>query len=102
MNVGNYLKTELRNLQKEFPVIGDVRGQGLFLGFELADEHKKPLTEKAGYLVNRMKELGILMSTDGKDNNVLKIKPPMVFSKENVDELLFTLRRVMQEDFIKF
>ena len=59
------------------------------------------MTDKAAYLANRMKELGILMSTDGKDNNVLKIKPPMVFSKENANELLFRLRTVFSEDFMK-
>ncbi len=101
LNVGNYLKTGLRNLQKEFHVIGDVRGQGLFLGFEMADENKKPLTDQAAYLTDRMKELGILMSTDGKDNNVLKIKPPIVFSRENTNELLFRLKTVLSEDFMK-
>ena len=101
LRIGNYLKSELEKLQKDFPVIGDVRGQGLFLGVELCDEHKNPLTEMAAYLVNRMKELGILMSTDGKDDNVLKIKPPMVFSDDNADELLAGLRTILYEDFMR-
>ncbi len=100
LEIGNYLKTLLNKMKEEFPVIGDIRGQGLFLGIELADQSKNPLTEKAAYLANRMKELGVLMSTDGKDNNVLKIKPPMVFSKENANELLSALRTVFQEDFM--
>ncbi len=100
MTVGNYLKERLWALQKEFPVIGDVRGQGLFLGFELADKNKNPLTEKASYLANRMKDFAVLMSTDGKDNNVLKIKPPIVFSKENADELIFRLQTVLKEDYM--
>lgn len=100
LNVGNYLKSELCKLQNDFPEIGDVRGQGLFLGFELIDKYKKPLTKKTIYLANRMKELGILMSTDGKDNNVLKIKPPMTFSIENANELLYRLRSVFLEDFM--
>ena len=101
LQVGNYLKEKLKELQEEFHVIGDVRGQGLFLGIELADENKKPLKEKATYLVNRVKELGVLMSTDGPDENVLKIKPPMVFSMENADELLKKLAVVLEEDFMK-
>ena len=101
LKVGNFLKSKLINLQKDFPLIGDIRGQGLFLGIELSGENKKPLTDKANYLVNRMKEFGILMSTDGKDNNVIKIKPPMVFSKENAEELLFRLKSVLSEDFMK-
>lgn len=100
LRVGNYLKSKLSLLQEEFEVIGDIRGHGLFLGIELADKSKNPLTEKAAYLVNRMKELGILTSTDGKQNNVLKIKPPMVFSRENADELLSALRTVLGEDFM--
>ena len=100
-SVGNYLKVGFKDLQQDFSIIGDVRGQGLFLGFELADEQKSPLTGKARYLANRMRQLGILMSTDGRDNNVLKIKPPMVFSKQNSDELLARLRTVLNEDLMK-
>ncbi len=99
--VGNYLKSELEKMQREFSFIGDVRGQGLFLGLELADQSRNPLTDKAAYLTNRMKDLGVLMSTDGKDNNVLKIKPPMVFSRDNAKELLSGLRTVMLEDYMK-
>lgn len=100
--VGNYLKNGLSDLQNNFPIIADVRGQGLFLGFELCDEHKNPLGDKASYLANRIKELGILMSTDGQDHNVIKIKPPIVFSKENADELLYRLKTVLTEDFMKY
>jgi len=99
--VGNYLKAELQQLQEEFPVIGDIRGHGLFLGIELANSSKEPLPEKAVYLANRMKTLGVLMSTDGKDNNVLKIKPPLVFSRRNAEELLSRLRTIFLEDFMQ-
>jgi 4-aminobutyrate aminotransferase-like enzyme len=102
LKVGTYLKEELLNLQKEFSIIGDVRGQGLFLGFELTDENIIPLPDKAVYLANRMKDFGVLMSTDGKDNNALKIKPPMVFNMENADELLERLNQILKEDFMKY
>jgi len=101
LETGNYLKAELRKMQKEFPVIGEVRGQGLFLGIELTDGDLNPQTDKAAYLANRMKELGILMSTDGKDVNVIKIKPPLVFSRSHADQLLEALQRVFREDFMK-
>ena len=101
LEVGTYLKDELLKLQKSFPIIGDVRGQGLFLGFELTNQDKSPLAEKASYLTNRMKDFGILMSTDGKDNNALKIKPPMVFSMVHADELLNRLKQILDEDFMK-
>ncbi len=99
--VGTYLKSQLNDLRKAFPVIADVRGQGLFLGFELCTVDKTPLPKQADYLINRMKELGVLMSTDGPDQNVLKIKPPMVFSKENADELILRLSSVLHEDFMQ-
>ncbi|MBN1649738.1 MAG: aminotransferase class III-fold pyridoxal phosphate-dependent enzyme [Bacteroidales bacterium] len=101
MLAGNYLKAQLKNIQKQFPIIGDVRGQGLFLGFELVDQNKKPLAEHATYLANRMRDLGVLMSTDGKDHNVLKIKPPMVFSMDNANELITRLKIVLDEDFMR-
>ncbi len=99
--VGSFLKEELQRLCKDFPIIGEVRGQGLFLGFELVDIHMNPLGAKADYLANRMKDHGILMSTDGPDNNVLKIKPPLVFSIENAKELIFYLQKVLAEDFMR-
>lgn len=100
LEVGSFLIAELKKLQKQFPIIGDVRGEGLFLGFELNNSEKNPLPEHASYLANRMKQLGILMSIDGPDHNVLKIKPPMVFSKENAKELIFRLKTVFAEDFM--
>jgi 4-aminobutyrate aminotransferase-like enzyme len=101
LETGNYLKTELRKMQKEFPVIGDVRGQGLFLGIELTDSDLNPQTDKAAYLANRMKDMGILMSTDGKDVNVMKIKPPLVFSSSHADLLLEALQGVFSEDYMQ-
>ena len=79
LEVGNFLKTGLKELAKKYPIIASVRGQGLFLGIELTDEERNPLSEQTAYLANMMKENGILMSTDGPDHNVLKIKPPLIF-----------------------
>ena len=88
-------------MAKIFPIIGDIRGQGLFLGIELVDADLHPLPYKAEYLINRMKEHSILMSTDGPDNNVLKIKPPLVFNKQNAMDLIFYLQKILGEDFMK-
>ncbi len=101
LEVGGFLKSELKILQKEFPIIADVRGEGLFLGFELTNSNKEPLPMHTSYLSNRMKQLGILMSIDGPDHNVMKIKPPVVFSKENATELITRLKTVFAEDFMK-
>ncbi|WBX74066.1 aminotransferase class III-fold pyridoxal phosphate-dependent enzyme [Tenacibaculum pacificus] len=101
LEVGNYLKSALKELSKEFPIIGDVRGQGLFLGIEFVDSALNPLAAQADYLAARMKDHGILMSTDGADHNVLKIKPPIVFTKENAEEVIFYIKKIITEDFMK-
>ncbi len=100
LETGAYLTEGLKSLQRHYPIIGDVRGPGLFLGFELVREPGTlaPATAQASYLANRMRELGVLMSTDGPFNNVLKIKPPMVFGKKEADFLLQMLERVLGED----
>ncbi len=101
LQVGEFLKSGLQRLSQEYPIIGEVRGQGLFLGLELVDSDLNPLGDQAEYIVHRMKDFGILMSTDGPDHNVLKIKPPLVFTQENAKELLFYLKKVLGEDFMK-
>ncbi|MCG8890851.1 aminotransferase class III-fold pyridoxal phosphate-dependent enzyme, partial [Tenacibaculum finnmarkense] len=101
LEVGEYLKSELKELSNQFPIIGDVRGQGLFLGVEFVDSQLNPLASQADYVAARMKNHGILMSTDGADHNVLKIKPPIIFTKENAEEVLFYLKKILKEDFMK-
>lgn len=103
LETGAYLTEGLRNLASQFPIIGDVRGPGLFLGFELVKDPVllTPAEAEATYLANRMRELGILMSTDGPFHNVLKIKPPVVFGRRDADFLLGTLERVLREDVLR-
>ena len=95
--VGEYLLKELKQLQGEFPLIGQVRGMGLFIGIELIKEKSKliPAHAEAEKVVNEMMRKRILLSTDGPDHNVIKIKPPMVFSTENADELVLNLSEVL-------
>jgi 4-aminobutyrate aminotransferase-like enzyme/aminoglycoside phosphotransferase (APT) family kinase protein len=87
--VGGYLIGGLRELASRKPSIHDVRGLGLFLGFEL------PTEKEASNLVNRMKDRGVLLSTDGPLHNVIKIKPPLVFSRPDADFLLSTLDQAL-------
>ncbi|MAL65149.1 MAG: aspartate aminotransferase family protein, partial [Candidatus Marinimicrobia bacterium] len=97
LNVGFYLKKELLSLKKTFEIIGDVRGEGLFLGIEIVAETNaiKPNPKAARYIVNKMKELGVLLSTDGPDNNVIKIKPPIIFNNRDADFLLNKLDKTI-------
>ncbi len=98
--VGNHLLEGLKKLQEQFLMIGDVRGHGLFLGFELVKnrEEKIPAPEAATYLANRMRQRAILMSTDGPDHNVIKIKPPMCFTMADANFFLAQLEIVLSEN----
>ena len=98
-DVGFYLKSLLNELKEKYSIIGDVRGNGLFLGAELVrdPESLEPADKEADQIVNSMKEKGILISTDGPDHNVLKIKPPLVFTKDNAIQLVETLNGVLNE-----
>ncbi|UCH04674.1 MAG: aminotransferase class III-fold pyridoxal phosphate-dependent enzyme [Candidatus Thorarchaeota archaeon] len=102
LDVGRYLVERLTKLKENHTIIGDVRGTGLFIGVELVRDRKtlEPAAEESSYVANRMRELGVLLSTDGLFHNVLLIKPPLVFTKEDCDQLADTLDRVLSEDFI--
>jgi 4-aminobutyrate aminotransferase-like enzyme len=83
--------------------VGDVRGRGLFLGIELVTdpETRTPATDIARYVVERMKDHGILLSTDGPDDNVLKIKPPLPFARSDADRFVEVLDTILGEDVVR-
>jgi 4-aminobutyrate aminotransferase-like enzyme len=91
--VGDVLLSGLRELQREHACIGDVRGSGLFLGVELVRDRdpRTPVTREARAVVNRMRDDGVLIGTDGPDHNVLKIRPPMPFDAHDAAVLLESL-----------
>jgi len=102
LHVGDRLKAGLRELMAQHPLIGDVRGLGLFLGIELVRDRRtlEPAAKEAAYLIERMKDYGILVSTDGPLHNVIKIKPPLVFSESDSHYFLRTLDKILAEDFL--
>ena len=96
--IGDYLKALFGELQSVYPIIADVRGSGLFLGVELLGKDASPAAPPAAYVMHRMRELGFLMSTDGPYENVLKVKPPLCFSRDNAEMLADYLGRTLGED----
>ncbi|MFM8868803.1 MAG: aminotransferase class III-fold pyridoxal phosphate-dependent enzyme, partial [Candidatus Nanopelagicus sp.] len=86
--IGNYLQDGVRQLAKSYPIIADVRGSGLFIGVEMMQDEKRPATKEVSELMEFALTKGVLLSCDGPDNNVLKIKPPLVITKSDVDLLL--------------
>jgi 4-aminobutyrate aminotransferase-like enzyme len=87
----------LKSLMIRHDIIGDVRGAGLFVGIEFVRDRatKEPAPTEAKAVVNRLKDHGILTGTEGPHRNVVKIKPPLVFSVANAEQLVTTLDRVL-------
>jgi 4-aminobutyrate aminotransferase-like enzyme len=83
--VGAALRTELTRIAAGDPRIGDVRGAGLYVGVEVVSHAKTPDRGTARKLVNALRERHVLTSVCGHDGNVLKVRPPLVFSMADVD-----------------
>jgi 4-aminobutyrate aminotransferase-like enzyme/Ser/Thr protein kinase RdoA (MazF antagonist) len=90
VTTGERLMQGYCDLAHRHPIIGDVRGMGLFIGVELVSDRnaRTPATKAADQIVDQLRLRGILAATDGPDDNVLKIKPPMVFGPDEAAILL--------------
>jgi 4-aminobutyrate aminotransferase-like enzyme len=95
LDIGNYYQKELLNLKDQYRCIKDVRGSGLFLGIELVNYNDKPDSHLAELIKNGLRQKNILIGTDGKDNNVLKTKPPLCFTKKNVEKVVQSIDDVL-------
>ena len=91
------LLDRLRGLLGEHPLVGDIRGSGLFLGVELVKSRDtlEPAAAEAAAASNAMRERGILLGTDGPFHNVIKIRPPMPFTAADAEQLAVTLAAVL-------
>ncbi|HET6735813.1 aspartate aminotransferase family protein [Mycobacterium sp.] len=85
--VGAHLRKELSRIAARDSRIGDVRGAGLYVGVEVVSDPDTKTPDRAGAraLVNTLRERHVLISVCGHDGNVLKIRPPLVFSSSDVD-----------------
>lgn len=99
LETGNYLLQGLRELASGTPLIGDVRGGGLFIGIELVVDRNslEPATAETARAMNLLRREGVLIGSTGRFDNILKIRPPLVFSSEHADILLRKLALVMDE-----
>ena len=97
--MGECMLDGLRPFVERYPIVGDVRGSGLFLGMELVRDREtlEPAAEEAAYVMNRMREHGILLGTDGPYHNVVKIRPPMPFDEKNAEFLVEVMGKVLAE-----
>jgi 4-aminobutyrate aminotransferase-like enzyme len=96
-HVGRLMMDGLRDLAALHPCIGDVRGRGLFIGVELVSDRdaRTPDPTLASRVVEAMKARHVLLSTEGPEHDVLKIKPPIVFNSVNAEEFLDKLDKVL-------
>jgi 4-aminobutyrate aminotransferase len=95
---GESLKKELEKLAKRHPLIGDIRGKGLMIGMELVrDRQKTPANTEGNKLRDRCFELGLLVGLGGVYGNVLRIQPPLVISKEQLEEAVKVLDAAFQK-----
>jgi 4-aminobutyrate aminotransferase-like enzyme/Ser/Thr protein kinase RdoA (MazF antagonist) len=101
LRIGNRMLDGLRPLLDRYPIVGDVRGSGFFLGVELVRDREtlEPAAEEASFVSNLMRERGVLLGTDGPFHNVVKIRPPMQFSESDADFLVATLEEILSSDF---
>ena len=91
--VGESLRTMLRELATRHPVVDDVRGAGLFIGVELTvpGTDKEPDEALTLRVVNGLRERHVLLGTAGVDNNILKVRPPLVFSQRDAERFVTEL-----------
>jgi 4-aminobutyrate aminotransferase-like enzyme len=97
--VGGYLMDRLREIGNRHLQIGEVRGAGLFIGLELVRDRdaKEPAPEIARQLINGLRHRGILIGAAGRYGNTLKIRPPLCFTRENVDIFITACDEVLRE-----
>ncbi|CAF1466513.1 unnamed protein product, partial [Rotaria sordida] len=96
--VGLHFLNKLKELEKKYDMIGDVRGRGLFLGIEIVRNKKRePGIAEAKEIKQKFREHFVIVQLDGPDKNVIKLKPPMCFSKENADFFCGKLEIIMKE-----
>ena len=100
LRVGGSWIAALEDLQRKYAVIGDVRGSGLFLGLDLvlSRETREPAPLQASYVVNRLRDQGILAGTDGPHHNVIKLRPPLIFSESDAALFCSTFESILRED----
>ncbi len=98
-SVGAKLRLSIEDLARQHPLIGDVRGAGLFIGVELVRDRStlEPAPKEAAAVVNRMRELGVLVGVEGPHANVLKIRPPLVFDENHALQLTDALDQALRE-----
>lgn len=94
--VGDYLMEGLKDLQKSYPIMADVRGKGLMVGVEIAAKDKTPMAAETAKIVELAKDDGVIIGKGGIFANVVRIKPPLSITKADVDTCLKSMRKALE------
>lgn len=94
---GAQLKAGLSELQKKYPIIGDIRGIGLMVGAELVHKDNSPAAEEVDFILEEMKNRGFIVGKNGVARNVLAFQPPLVITEQNINDLLDALDIVLAQ-----
>lgn len=84
-------------LQKQHPIIGDIRGIGLMRGAEFVHTDKSPASEELDIVLEEMKDRGFIIGKNGIDRNVMAFQPPLVITEKNINDILATLEDVLKK-----
>ena len=94
---GAQLKAGLAELQKKYPIIGDIRGMGLMVGAELVHADNSPASPETDIILEEMKNRGFIVGKNGVARNVLAFQPPLVVTEQNINDLLDALDVVLAQ-----
>jgi 4-aminobutyrate aminotransferase-like enzyme len=97
--VGGYLLEKVEALRSRHECLGHVRGTGLFVAADIVSDRETQATDRARAtrVINAMRDNGVLISACGMDHNILKIRPPLVFTRENVDLFVEVLDKALED-----
>ncbi|MCC6246069.1 MAG: aminotransferase class III-fold pyridoxal phosphate-dependent enzyme, partial [Gemmatimonadaceae bacterium] len=99
LSVGQRLRDGFSAIMEAYEPVGDVRGSGLFWGVELVRDRttREPDADAAAFVVQRMRERGVLVGTDGPHHNVIKVRGPMVLSMSDAEQMVLVMREALRE-----
>jgi len=97
-DVGAYLLSKVDALRARHDCLGNVRGAGLFVAADIVTDRETQASDRdrTTRVVNAMRDNGVLISACGADHNILKIRPPLIFSRENVDLFVDVLDKALE------
>ncbi|MBW7899127.1 Acetylornithine/acetyl-lysine aminotransferase [Candidatus Brocadiaceae bacterium B188] len=94
-DLGDYFKGNLLEIKQKYSLIGDIRGKGLMVGIELVKEDKIPAIEEIDYILEKLKDRGVLAGKTGVSRNVLTFQPPLVITRGDIDLVIGTLDNIL-------